>query len=339
MNIDALEAVARALVAPGHGILAVDEDDRTSRDRFTAIGVVSTEDSRRRYRQTLFTAPGLSEYISGVILAEETLRQRTDDGRPMPRVLVEAGMIPGITVDHGSAPLAGFAGEVVTEGLDGLRKRLLEARRLGARFAKWRSIFVIGDGLPTRFAIEANAHANARYAAAAQAAGMLPIVEPDVLMTGDHTMEQCERVTGMALRVFYSVLNRHDVWLPGTLLKTNMTLPGASRGERPTVDAVTSATIRCLGASVPAEVPGIMLLSGGQGSIEATARLDAMIRRGPHPWELSFAFGRALQGPALNAWAGEDANTQAAQRALAHRARMNGLARSGAWTPEREDDH
>jgi fructose-bisphosphate aldolase class I len=336
MSIDTLEAVARALVAPGRGILAADEDEETIGERFADIGTVSTEGSRRRYRQTLFTAPGLGEYISGVILAEETLRQRNDDGRSMPRVLADAGMIPGIAIDRGSVPLAGFPGEVVTDGLDGLGERLLEARRLGARFAKWRSVLAIGEGRPTRAAIDVNAQANAEYAAAAHAATLVPIIEPDVLMAGDHTIARCEEVTRTALRAFYAALECHRVRLNGTLLKTNMILPGADIAERPGKDQVAAATLRCLCTSVPTEVPGIMLLSGGQGSVEATAHLDAMVRSGPHPWELSFAFGRALQWPALRAWAGEDTNARAAQRALVHRARMTSLARTGAWTPGRE---
>src|SRR5262245_16347193 len=338
MNIDTLEPVAQALVAPGRGILAADEDEETIGERFADIGMVSTADSRRHYRQTLFTAPGLGEYISGVILAEETLRQRNDEGRSMARVLADAGMIPGIAVDRGSVPLAGFPGEVVTDGLDGLGERLLDARRLGARFVKWRSILAIGEGRPTRAAIVANAQASAEYAAAAQAATLVPIIEPDVLMAGDHTMARCEETTGIALRAFYTALDRHRIMLRGTLLKTNMILPGADVAERPRGDQVASATIRCLRASVPAEVPGIMLLSGGQGSVDATAHLDAMVRSGPHPWELSFAFGRALQWPALRKWAGKDANARAAQRALVHRARMTSLARSGAWTPRREHE-
>jgi fructose-bisphosphate aldolase class I len=247
-------------------------------------------------------------------------------------------MITGIAVDRGSVPLAGFPGEVVTDGLDGLGERLLEARRLGARFAKWRSVLAIGEGGPARAAIDANAQASARYAVAAQAATLVPIIEPDVLMAGDHTMARCEETTGKALRAFYTALDRHRVLLRGTLLKTNMILPGADVAERPGVNQVASATIRCFGASVPAEVPGIMLLSGGQESADATAHLDAMVRSGPHPWELSFAFGRALQWPALRAWAGKDANARAAQHALIQRARMTSLARAGRWTPRREHE-
>jgi fructose-bisphosphate aldolase class I len=338
VDVGALEAVALALVAPGRGILAADEDEGTIVERFAAIGTVSTRESRRRYRHMLFTAPGLGEYISGVILAEETLQERSDDGRSMPRVLADAGMIPGITVDRGSIPLAGSPGEVVTEGLHGLRERLLHARQLGARFAKWRSILAIGGGRPTQSAIDANALASAHYVLAAQAATLVPIIEPDVLMAGDHTMAQCEEATAKALRAFYSALERHRVRLRGTLLKTNMILPGADAIERPGRSEVASATIKCFRASVPAEVPGITLLSGGQKSVEATAHLDAMARRAPYPWELSFAFGRALQWPALRAWAGEDANAEAAQSALVHRARMASLARTGAWTPGRERD-
>lgn len=337
LDTSTLEATARELVGPGRGVLAADEDDATVRQRFAAIGVRSDEETRRRYRQLLFTTPGLAEHVSGVILFEETLRQVADDGRPMPCVLEDSGVIPGITVDRGSAPLAAFPGETVTEGLDGLRERLGDARALGARFAKWRSVLVIGDGRPTAFALEANAHASARYAALCQEAGVVPIVEPDVLMAGDHTIERSEEVSRDALHAFYAALERHRVHLAGTLLKTNMVLPGAHAARGAGVDEVADATIRCLLEAVPPTVPGVLLLSGGQRSVEATAHLDAMNRRGPVPWELSFAFGRALQMAALEVWAGDDANAPAAQAALAHRARMNGLARSGSWSERAEE--
>ena len=336
MDRDLLRACARDLVAQGRGILAADEDTDTIARRFATAGVRSDVETRRRYRQMLFTTPGLVRHISGVILFEETLEQRADDGRPLPKVLTDAGMIVGVTVDRGWVPLEGSPGELVTDGLDGIEERLLRGRRLGARFAKWRSALAIGDAIPTVRAIEANAQANARYAFLAQRAGLVPIVEPDVSMAGDHTIERCEEVTASALRAFYTALASEGVWLPGTLLKTNMILPGSDGRDHASVDQVASATSRCLRGAVPPEVPGIVLLSGGQGEIEATAHLDAIVRMGRQPWEVSFAFGRALQGPALRAWAGNDANAGDAQAALSHRARMCGLARSGAWSEMEE---
>jgi fructose-bisphosphate aldolase class I len=329
-----MHETARALVAPGKGILAADESTGTIAKRFYAIGVTSSEDTRRRYRQLLFTTPGLGEHLSGVILFDETIRQSADDGRRFVEVLEDAGVIAGIKVDTGAKPLAGFAGETVTEGLDGLRERLAEYVSLGARFAKWRATITIGEGLPTDGAIDANAHAMARYAALCQEAGMVPIVEPEILMDGDHTIEACEVATARTLDALYLALAAARVDLAGSLLKVNMVVPGAGC---PTLDddaAIADATVRCLTAHVPAQVPGVVFLSGGMGDGQATSRLNEMNRpeRGANPWQLGFSYGRALQAPSLAAWRGDDANLEASQAALAHRARMNGLARTGDWS-------
>jgi fructose-bisphosphate aldolase class I len=336
LDLDTLRATARELVGPGRGILAADESTGTIRKRFDSIGLESTEDTRRAYRQMLFTTPGIGEHISGVILFDETIRQSTDDGVPFVRVLRDAGSIPGIKVDTGAKPLALFPGETITEGLDGLRERLAEYADLGARFAKWRATIFVGDGLPTDLAIAANAHAMARYAALCQERGLVPIVEPEVLMDGDHTIEACEEATARMLDVLYAVLREHRVDLPGSLLKVNMVLSGKGCAEQAGPAEVAQATVRCLTAQVPAEVPGVVFLSGGQSDEAATLHLSEMNRLGPHPWELSFSYGRALQAPSLQAWGGDAANVEAGQRALAHRARMNGLARSGDYTAEME---
>jgi len=336
MDIDALRTTATALVAPGRGILAADESTGTIQKRFDSIGVDSTEEHRRAYRDMLFTTPDLGDHISGVILFDETIRQSSADGTPFPEVLEKAGMIPGIKVDTGAKPLALFPGETVTEGLDGLRGRLAGYAELGARFAKWRATIFIGDGLPTDQAIRANAHAMARYAALCQEATLVPIVEPEVLMDGAHTIDDCEIATARTLDALYTELADARVQLPGTLLKVNMVLSGKECPIQAGPDEVAEATIRCLTAHVPADVPGIVFLSGGQSDEDATIHLNAMNVRGAHPWELSFSYGRALQAPSLKAWAGAEANVETAQRALAHRARMNGLARSGAYTPELE---
>jgi fructose-bisphosphate aldolase class I len=336
LDLDTLRSTARELVAPGKGILAADESSGTIRKRFDSIGVESTEESRRAYRELLFTTPGLGDHISGVILFDETIRQATDEGVPFVRVLQDAGSIPGIKVDTGATPLALFPGETVTEGLDGLRERLAEYADMGARFAKWRATIYIGEGLPTDLAILANGHAMARYAALCQERGIVPIVEPEVLMDGDHTIEECETATARTLDVLYALMREHRVDLPGSLLKVNMVLSGKGCAAQAGPKEVAEATVRCLTAQVPAEVPGIVFLSGGQSDEAATLHLSEMNRLGPHPWELSFSYGRALQAPALKAWAGEAANVGAAQRALAHRARMNGLARSGDYTAEME---
>jgi fructose-bisphosphate aldolase class I len=333
-----MHETALELVAPGKGILAADESTGTIAKRFDAIGVVSSEDSRRRYRQLLFTTPGLGEHLSGVILFDETIRQSADDGRRFVDVLDEVRVIPGIKVDTGAKPLAGFDGETVTEGLDGLRERLADYEELGARFAKWRATITIGDGLPTDGAIDANAHAMARYAALCQEAGVVPIVEPEILMDGDHGLDACESATGHTLQALYRALDTARVDLPGSLLKVNMVVPGSVSPTQDDDAAVAEATIRCLSAHVPAQVPGIVFLSGGMSDEQATSRLNEMNRpeRGSHPWQLSFSYGRALQAPSLAAWRGDDANVEASQAALAHRARMNGLARTGAYDPTLE---
>jgi fructose-bisphosphate aldolase class I len=331
-----LHDTARDLVAPAKGILAADESTGTIKKRFDSIGVESTEEQRRRYRQLLFTTPGVGDHISGVILFDETIRQSADDGRTFVDVLRAAGVVPGIKVDTGAKPLAGFPDETVTEGLDGLRERLTEYAELGARFAKWRSTIVIGDGTPTDFAILANAHGMARYAALCQEAGIVPIVEPEILMDGDHDLAACASATARTLDALYEQLAAHRVDLPGSLLKVNMVVPGKGNAVQDDDGAIAKATIETLTAHVPAEVPGVVFLSGGMTDEQATNRLNEMNKVGGFPWELSFSYGRALQAPSLNAWKGEEANVEAAQAALAHRAKMNGLARSGAYAPEME---
>lgn len=332
-----LEDTARALVAPGKGILAADESTGTMEKRLSSVGVESTEERRRFFREMLFTTAGAEEYISGVILFDETIRQQASDGTPLVEVLERRGIIPGMKVDTGAKDLANFPGEKITEGLDGLRERFIEYGRLGAKFSKWRAVITIGDGIPTEFCIVANAHALARYAALSQEAGIVPIVEPEVLMDGDHEIDACDRVTRRVLTALYEQLDAHRVSLSGTLLKPNMVLPGKGCRSAPP-EEVAEWTVRALRDCVPEEVPGIVFLSGGQGDEEATVNLNAMNRLGPHPWELSFSYGRALQAPSLKAWAGDDSKREAAQRAFLHRARMNSLARSGAWTPAAEHE-
>ena len=327
---------ARALVAPGKGVLAADESTPTMAKRLSAIGVESTEERRRTFRQLLFTTEGLGDAISGVILFDETIRQRADDGTPFVEVLQHAGVIPGIKVDRGTTPLPGFADEVVTEGLDGLRSRLAEYADLGARFAKWRAVIRIGDGRPTPTCVETNALGLARYAALSQEAGLVPIVEPEVLMDGAHGIERCAEVTAATLRTVYEQLARHRVVLEATLLKPNMVLPGKDCPVQAEPEHVAEATIGVLRRTVPAAVPGIVFLSGGQSDLQATQHLDAINRRAPQPWELSFSYGRALQAPVLHAWAGDDGHVHAAQAALRHRAGMNGAARRGDYRPELE---
>jgi len=332
-----LHATAREMVAPGKGILAADESTGTIEKRFTSIGVESTEENRRAYREMLFTARGLGEHISGVILYDETIRQSAADGRTFVEVLKSAGMIPGIKVDTGAKPLAGFPGETVTEGLDGLRARLEGYRGLGARFAKWRAVISVGEGLPTDAAIHANAHALARYAALCQEAGIVPMVEPEVLMEGDHTIDAHFAATERTLSAVYDELFAQRVDLPGTILKTNMVLSGKSAAAQAGVKEVAEATLRCLRATVPSAVPGVAFLSGGQDDVPATVHLDAMNRMGPHPWALSFSYGRALQAPSLKAWGGSADNVPAAQAALLHRSKCNGAARDGAYSEEMEN--
>jgi fructose-bisphosphate aldolase, class I len=336
MQLDQMMRTAQALPAPGKGVLAADESRPTMAKRLAAIDVVSTEERRREYRQLLFTAPGLADAISGVILFDETARQCADDGTPFPELLRRRGVVPGIKVDHGTTPLAGFPDEVVTEGLDGLRSRLAEYASMGLRFAKWRAVLRIGDGRPTSFAVEANTHALARYAALTQEAGLVPIVEPEVLMDGDHPIERCAEVTVATLHALYEQLARSRVVLEASLLKPNMVLPGKDCPERCAPRQIAAATIAVLRQAVPAAVPGILFLSGGQSDEEATANLDALNRGGAQPWELSFSFGRALQAPVLRAWAGDSSCGEAAQAALRHRAAMNAAARRGAYRREME---
>jgi len=336
MNIAELNATARALVAPGKGILAADESGGTIKKRFDSIGVESTEDRRRAYREMLFTTKGAADFVSGVILFDETIRQSASDGRTLVKVLADQGVIPGIKVDQGAKPLAGAPGELVTEGLDGLRERLAEYRELGARFAKWRAVITIGDGIPTGNCLMVNAHALARYAALCQEADVVPIVEPEVLMDGSHTIERCDEVTRDTLHTVFNALYHQGVVLEGMLLKPNMVVSGNECPVQASVDEVADATIACFRTTVPAAVPGIVFLSGGQSDEDATAHLDAMNRRGPHPWELSFSYGRALQAPAIKAWGGSDDRAAAGQEAYLKRARLNGAARSGEYTADLE---
>ncbi|HYY04882.1 MAG TPA: class I fructose-bisphosphate aldolase [Gaiellaceae bacterium] len=331
-----LHATAKALVAEGKGILAADESDATIKKRFDSIGVESTEENRRAYRDMLFTTEGAEEFISGVILFDETIRQTSADGTPFPKLLESKGIIPGIKVDKGAKPLALADGETVTEGLDGLRGRLEEYRGLGARFAKWRATYSIGDGKPSEYCIWTNAHALARYAALCQEAGLVPIVEPEVLMDGTHTIERAYHVTSRVLGAVYTELFDQRLDVEGTLLKPNMVLSGYDASDRAGVDEVAEWTLKCFYKHVPAAVPGVVFLSGGQSDEDATAHLNAMNKRGPHPWQLSFSYGRALQAPALKAWLGKAENVDAAQRAYYHRAKLNGAARTGMYAPEME---
>lgn len=336
MDLDVMRETARDLVAPGKGILAADESTGTIKKRFDQIGVDSTEENRRRYRQILFTTLGLGAHISGVILYDETIRQATDDGTPFVEVLEKGGVIAGIKVDTGAKPLAMFLGETVTEGLDGLRERLAEYREIGARFAKWRATITINEGMPTDFGILANTHAMARYAALCQEADLVPIVEPEVLMDGDHHIDACESATARTLQALYSQLAEHRVQLPATLLKVNMVLCGKGCPDQAGHEEIAEATVRCLASTVPAEVPGVVFLSGGMSDEDATIRLNEMNTQSGHPWELSFSYGRALQQPSLRVWGGDTSNVEAAQRVLQHRARMNGLARSGQYSTNLE---
>ncbi len=331
-----LEEIARALVAPGKGILAADESDGTIKKRFDSIGVESTEDNRRAYRELLFTTEGAEEFISGVILFDETIRQSSSDGTPFPKLLESRGIIPGIKVDKGAKPLAGAEGETITEGLDGLRERLQEYYELGARFTKWRAVITIGQGIPSDYCIWTNAHALARFAALSQESGLVPIVEPEVLMDGTHSIEESYRVTDRMLQALYTELFDQRVVREGSLLKTNMVVSGYDAPEQADTDTVAEMTIRCLKNTCPASVPGVVFLSGGMSDEDATARLNAMNQRAPHPWELSFSYGRALQAPALKAWGGDTSKVEDAQKAFYRRAKFNGAARSGEYAPEWE---
>jgi fructose-bisphosphate aldolase class I len=341
MNLAELNEVAEAMVARGQGILAADESSGTIKKRFDAIGVESTSDSRRDYREMLFrTTDAMSKYISGVILYDETIRQNAKDGTPLVKLIDKAGSIPGIKVDKGTKPLPFCPGEVVTEGLDGLRERLVEYRGLGAKFAKWRAVIDIGNGpngpIPSYTCIRTNTHALARYAALCQDESIVPIVEPEVLMDGDHDIDRCYQVTEMVLKLQFEELYFQRVALEGMVLKPNMVVPGKKSGKRASVEEVAEKTLRVLKACVPAAVPGIAFLSGGQSDEQATAHLDAMHRMGPLPWQLTFSYGRALQHAPQEVWSGKSENVAAAQRAFNHRAMMNGLAATGQWKADLE---
>jgi fructose-bisphosphate aldolase, class I len=336
MNRTELARIAHAMVAKGRGILAADESTGTIKKRFDKIKVESTEESRRAYRELLFTAPGAADFISGVIMYDETLRQSTKGGERFADLLRRLGVVPGIKVDAGTKPLPNFPGEVVTEGLDGLAGRLAEYHKLGARFAKWRAVIDIGAGIPTRTGIESNAELLARYAALCQEAEIVPIVEPEVLMDGAHTLERCEEVTDAVLAEVFARLRAHRVYLEGIVLKPNMVISGQKCPERAGPGQVAEATVRCLKRHVPAAVPGIAFLSGGQSETEATLHLDLVNRIGSLPWALSFSYGRALQASALAAWGGAAAHLSAAQREFVKRARMNGLATQGKYDPALE---
>jgi fructose-bisphosphate aldolase, class I len=336
MDVQQLQSTAQALVAEGKGILAADESTGTIKKRLESIGVESTEETRRAYRELLFTTEGAEEFISGVILYDETIRQSASDGTPFPKLLESKGVIPGIKVDTGAKPLALTDGETITEGLDGLRDRLEEYRELGARFAKWRATYSIAHDKPSEYCVWTNAHALARYAALCQEAGLVPIVEPEVLQDGTHTIAESRKATGRVLQAVYTELHDQRLDFRGTLLKPNMVLSGYDASDRASADEVADVTLECFYKHVPAAVPGIVFLSGGQSDEDATAHLNAMNARGPHPWQLSFSYGRALQAPALKAWGGKEESVEAAQRAYYHRAKMNSAARTGMYAPEME---
>ncbi len=333
-----LESTARALVAAGKGILAADESSPTIKKRFDSIKAESTEESRRFYREMLFTTKGAEEFISGVILFDETIRQNGEDGTAFPALLKQRGIIPGIKVDKGAKALPGAEGEKITEGLDGLRERVAEYHGLGARFAKWRAVITIGEGIPSDYCLETNAHALARYAALCVEGGLVPIVEPEVLMDGPHTIERCYQVTERMLRMLYDELYAQRVRLTETILKPNMVLSGTECKQQADVASVAEMTLQCFRNAVPAGVPGIVFLSGGQSDELATDHLNEMNKIGGAPWELSFSYGRALQAPALKAWAGKSENRDAGQKAFYHRARCNGAARSGKYSAAMEKE-
>jgi fructose-bisphosphate aldolase class I len=336
MNIDQLASVAQALVQEGKGILAADESAGTIQKRLDSINVPSTEENRRAYRELLFTTPDIESSISGIILFDETIRQCALDGTPFPQLLEKRGIIPGIKVDKGAKALAGFPGETITEGLDGLRERLAEYRKLGAGFTKWRAVITIGAGIPSSYCIDANAHALARFAALSQEAGLVPIVEPEVLMDGDHRIERCEAVTSATLQQVFAQLHQHKVVLEGMLLKPNMVLSGKDCPQQASVDEVAEATLRCFRRVIPTAMPGIVFLSGGQRAEQATAHLNAMNAMGDHPWQISFSYGRALQGPVLEAWQGNAANIATAQAHFRARAKLNSEARYGKYRSDME---
>jgi fructose-bisphosphate aldolase class I len=338
MDLQTLEKTARELVAEGKGILAADESFGTIEKRFNAVGIDSTEESRRDYRELLFTTPDIGEFLSGVILFDETIRQKAKDGTPLPQILTEQGVIPGIKVDKSTVDMPLSPGEKFTQGLDGLRERLSEYREMGARFTKWRAVITIGEGIPTHRCINANARALALYAAFCQEEDLVPIVEPETLIDGDHSIERCYEVTEATLRSTFDALYEHQVELSGILLKPNMVISGKDAPEQAGVEEVARATVECLLRSVPAAVPGIVFLSGGQSDKQATAHLNAMNRLYPDlPWELSFSYARALQDLPMKTWKGDPSNVEEAQKAFYHRAKMNGAARSGSYSEEMEE--
>lgn len=335
MDLAELNKVANAMVAPGRGVLAADESAGTCKKRFDAIGVESTEENRRDYRELLFRSKGMAN-ISGVILFDETIRQRAKDGTPLAKIIEQAGSFPGIKVDKGAKPTPFYPEEVITEGLDGLRERLVEYRGLGAKFCKWRAVIDIGPGIPGYYCVKANADALARYAALCQDENLVPIVEPEVLMDGDHDIDRCYQVTELALKALFHELYLARVKLEGMVLKPNMVVPGKKSAKQASVDEVAEKTLRVLKECVPAAVPGIAFLSGGQSDLDATARLNAMNRMGGGPWKITFSYSRALQAAPQKAWSGKVENVPAAQAAFTHRAAMNGLASMGKWSPELE---
>ncbi|MBI3900360.1 MAG: fructose-bisphosphate aldolase class I [Gammaproteobacteria bacterium] len=337
MNISELQATAKALVAKGKGLIAMDESAPTIAKRFQKVGIDDNVNNRRAYRELLLSTPDLNKYISGAILFDETIRQSMSDGVPFAKYMERLGIIPGIKVDKGTKDLANFPGEKVTEGLDGLRERLKEYREMGARFAKWRAVIDIGPGLPTHFCLEANAHALARYSALCQEANIVPIVEPEVLIDGNHTLEQCYDATLHMLRLTFQQLAEHHVAFEGVILKASMVISGLEAPKRASVDEVADATVRCLLNSVPASLPGIVFLSGGQGTEEATAHLNAMNARHPNlPWPLTFSYSRALQQPVMETWRGNTANAAAAQKQLQRRTKFNSLAATGKYQSQME---
>jgi fructose-bisphosphate aldolase, class I len=338
MDFQELERIAGQIVADGKGILAADESDGTIKKRFDSIGIESTAETRRQYRELLFTTEGAEEFIGGVILFDETIRQKASNGTPFSKLLESKGIVPGIKVDTGAKPLALAEGETITEGLDGLRERLAEYRELGARFAKWRAVITIGKDIPSEYCIWANAHALARYATLCQESGLVPIVEPEVLMDGDHTIDRSFHVTSHTLHAVFTELRDQRVHPEGILLKPNMVLPGYESAEQVSDEEIARQTVRCFRRHVPAAVPGIVFLSGGQSEEEATRRLNAINAIGPHPWKVSFSYGRALQAAALKAWGGHEENVEAAQRAYFHRAKMNSAAQTGMYAPDMEKE-
>ena len=336
MSATDLAAVARAMVAPGRGVLAADESNATITKRFGALDIESTEENRRAYRNTLLSTPGIEEYISGVILYDETIRQSADDGTPFPKMLESKGILPGIKVDTGSKPLANKAGEQVTEGLDGLRDRIEEYVGLGAKFAKWRAVIVIADGLPSDYAIGCNAHALARYGALCQEGGLVPIIEPEVLMDGDNDIDACYEATLRTHRRVFSELAAQQIDLEGMILKPNMVISGKGSSTQASAEEVAERTLHLLYRTVPAAVPGIAFLSGGQSAEVATEHLDLMNKQGPHPWQLTFSYGRALQDDALKTWKGASDNVGEAQKVASHRAKLTSAAATGSYSRDME---